>query len=112
MATGEDLSSHESTGSYDNEDFYCTPCSQEYKTVEAKKYCQNCTQNLCSNCLQQHDKFDGMKSHILSARKDTRTIHLEHLRYMCDIHTDKPLVTYCKQCKKLGCTICASLDHR
>jgi hypothetical protein len=41
----------------------CEPCLESNKTVHAEKYCSECEEKLCAECIASHRRFKAFKSH-------------------------------------------------
>ena len=73
----------------------CSNCNIKNKSQMCNKKffkCLTCEQNLCSICVNQHNK-----EHF-SVEYDSRN-------YLCNKHKDN-LISYCKNCKKDLCVYC------
>ena len=44
---------------------HCDPCLNEMNSVLAERYCEECNQYLCKECIRYHKKFAATQVHIL-----------------------------------------------
>ena len=44
----------------------CTSCQEDGKVVRAVKYCAQCTDQMCTECLSAHSKLRATKHHVLT----------------------------------------------
>ncbi|KAL4224417.1 hypothetical protein ACF0H5_017869 [Mactra antiquata] len=99
-------------------DFICTSCDQENKTLEAVRYCVECSGYCCQLCTDTHKKFPALSSHNLldvsqgnqAGNQQPRLPEFPTER--CGTHHGKVLDMYCKKHNVVGCSTCISKDHR
>lgn len=96
----------------------CSPCSRENKQVEAPKYCPECDENLCSDCVILHGKFQLLKAHNVvdvnktsEAENSTEKAELK-LSNTCTKHAGKPLNLFCSHHDEVICTACVAMGHK
>ncbi|WAR24887.1 TRI45-like protein [Mya arenaria] len=82
-------------------------------------HCQDCQQSLCVACLQQHNKFAGMRNHRLVSQQEHRSLTVtmetgsqEGEMFRCPQHEEKPLNMYCQECDFVTCSVCVATKHR
>ncbi|XP_045175218.2 uncharacterized protein LOC123536270 [Mercenaria mercenaria] len=96
-------------------DITCTLCSKERRNVAATKYCVECANYLCGNCVEQHNKFSVMKSHRIvdkaAAKQHKSDQNIDLPVQKCDKHHGKLLDMYCKNHEEVCCAACAAIDH-
>ena len=94
----------------------CDVCSDSSKQTDmpsAVMYCIDCSQQLCENCRQSHEKMELTKSHQLIDLKDKVNIDkLARNNTQCDIHKNKPIEMFCFDCKSSNCVICQLESHQ
>ena len=97
-------------------DFTCSPCTKESRNISAKKFCVDCKNYLCENCLKQHNRFPLMKSHHIVDKADgkryTCSPHDVIPVQTCETHRGKLLDMYCESHEEVCCTACAAIHHR
>lgn len=100
-------------GSDDWYEFSCTTCNKDNRSVSAVKHCVECEENLCAECVKQHNRFAAMKTHqmldkcvYIKASKFT----LPSLR--CEKHSGKVIDIYCPVDDTVCCSTCVALQHR
>ncbi|XP_053404030.1 uncharacterized protein LOC123554477 isoform X2 [Mercenaria mercenaria] len=99
-------------GSDDVHDFPCSPCAKEGKNVAAAKHCVECDENLCTTCLNDHNKFSLMKGHqLLDKVKTPSGQRIELPSQRCDRHGGKLIDVYCPSHDKVGCSTCIAVEH-
>ncbi|XP_045187478.2 uncharacterized protein LOC123545199 [Mercenaria mercenaria] len=99
-------------GSDDWHEFTCGACDKEGKFIKADKYCVECDENLCKDCVKLHNRFGAMKMHQLHDKyfKDGRKGQaLPNQR--CGRHSGKLLDVFCKLHDAVCCATCVTLEH-
>lgn len=100
--------------------FSCSHCLQAGKKEEAQKFCVECDQYVCNQCVQDHYKFLALRSHqILNKseqepcrrKADDRMETNLHLR-RCSTHHGNIIDRFCKEHKELCCASCVTIKHR
>ncbi|XP_060606688.1 E3 ubiquitin-protein ligase TRIM71-like [Ruditapes philippinarum] len=99
-------------------DFSCTPCNKKDKNSEAVKYCVDCQEYLCENCVDNHNSFSVLAGHTLvgqskfgqsgSGSKDLPSVPTER----CKLHSLKLVDMYCADHDAVGCHVCFTITHR
>ncbi|XP_033104463.1 uncharacterized protein LOC117107049 [Anneissia japonica] len=81
---------------------------------EAKYYCQECRNYLCSTCSDHHKILPVLANHKLHSVKEVRSmspLQIAALRPpLCSLHSE-PLKFFCCICNTAICTDCAITDH-
>ncbi|CAC5370050.1 unnamed protein product [Mytilus coruscus] len=96
----------------------CHLCKRRDKISEATKWCCDCTEALCEECLQFHGimkfsadhkvfQIDEMNSPLIIEEPD-----LSIISDSCPVHTSKVLEAFCFDHQQLCCLLCITLHHR
>ncbi|KAL4224415.1 hypothetical protein ACF0H5_017867 [Mactra antiquata] len=99
-------------------DFICTSCDRENKTLEAVRYCVECSGYCCQLCTDMHKKFPALSNHNLLDVSQGKQAGNQQPRLpefpteRCGTHHGKVLDMYCKKHNVVGCSTCISKDHR
>ncbi|XP_060564325.1 uncharacterized protein LOC132723589 [Ruditapes philippinarum] len=105
-ACGQIISSEESY------DFNCTPCSQQDRLIEAKRFCVECGEYFCSTCLSWHERFGVTKGHTLVKCENVSKDHVPLTLSKCETHTGKEEDMVCGDHYVVCCRVCITKDHR
>ncbi|XP_045210382.2 uncharacterized protein LOC123561831 [Mercenaria mercenaria] len=99
-------------------DYTCSPCISDGKNKEAIKFCVDCGEYLCENCLIDHNRFAKMKSHRLvdperydHGRISPKDSCVPTITIYCDKHHGEVLDMFCGEHDEVCCTICLELEH-
>lgn len=92
----------------------CTACSRENISVEASHYCQECKENICQNCVNQHTKFASMRGHTIVSKLNTSNgdVILERSPFDCQVHPGKTADMFCPVHDVVRCGTCIAVNHR
>ena len=97
-------------------DSTCTLCAKLKKNTEAIKYCSQCQEYLCLECIEYHNKFSVMAGHVLEKAKLTSRDKTFSNHYVltehCTKHPVKIIEMYCAIHDIVACTICTTIDHK
>ncbi|XP_071082476.1 tripartite motif-containing protein 54-like [Haliotis cracherodii] len=93
------------------EEHLCSVCTKQGKTTPATSWCSVCDVVYCEGCLQLHNVMPLLCDHEVAHLSDHTKTKVKR-RFMCQVHRDKPIELFCKDCKKAICTICCSIKHR
>ena len=100
MATGG--LSYSVVGSEDVFILQCGICRKKKKHREAKTFCNDCEEYLCSSCTDTHGQFPALRNH--------KTIAVQDMVQNCGIciasNKQKEARCYCKDCKSWVCDDC------
>ena len=78
----------------------------------AIKYCCDCKQNFCEQCVKAHMIKPGMKSHkILPVTDIAQTFNVLDFGTRCDLHETEMIALYCVQCSIGVCSTCFKQEH-
>ena len=92
----------------------CAPCISENNSVAAFKFCSQCREYLCQNCVRHHKKLGLTKYHHLSAFTDTLTNKSDAgiVDERCLKHNEKIISMFCSYHEEIGCHECMSKNHK
>lgn len=100
----------------DESKLQCCVCMKNNVKTQADKYCTDCLDYFCRECVKMHDLWPGLSDHVILDRADirhsinsTRVLQLPTQR--CLDHQDKIVDMYCKTHHQVGCTTCIALYH-
>ncbi|XP_048239052.1 uncharacterized protein LOC125372635 [Haliotis rufescens] len=93
------------------EENLCGVCTKQGKTTPATSWCSVCDVVYCEGCLQLHNMMPVLCDHEVAHLSDHTKTKVKR-RFMCEVHRDKPIELFCKDCKRAICTICCSIKHR
>lgn len=91
---------------------YCDPCSEEGTPIAAIRFCSDCEERLCKNCVDYHKKFKATKSHHLIDLTSILRSKIPIAKSCCEVHQDVPLDFYCTQHDRVCCRVCIPSDHQ
>lgn len=89
---------------------YCDPCEGTSKV--AIKFCSNCEESLCKDCVEYHKKFKATKSHHLMNLTAILRSKIPIAKNFCEGHQDLPLDFYCTHHDTVCCRVCIPSDHQ
>ena len=94
-------------------DTLCTPCTSENKPVAAFRFCAQCREYLCQNCVWHHKKLRLTKYHYLSAFASASTDNNSDgmVDERCLKHNGKMVSMFCSYHEEIGCHVCMSENH-
>ena len=90
----------------------CDPCLESNKTVHAEKYCSECEEKLCAECIASHRRFKAFKSHHVIDLSSIGERIPPSSKINCDIHTDVQIDYFCIQHDAVCCRACIPDSHR
>ena len=90
----------------------CDPCLESNKTVHAEKYCSECEEKLCAECIASHRRFKAFKSHHVIDLSSIGQRIPPSSKINCDIHTDVQIDYFCIQHDAVCCRACIPDSHR
>ncbi|VDI42685.1 Hypothetical predicted protein [Mytilus galloprovincialis] len=90
---------------------FCGTCSRRSKSTKAFKYCTDCEDPLCSDCVDFHGSIKTFDTHHVI---DINVIKGKPLvvNKSCIIHPDMVLDLFCSDHDKLCCRTCMASAHR
>ncbi|XP_060592303.1 transcription intermediary factor 1-beta-like [Ruditapes philippinarum] len=116
MATSKDFTNI-SKDSEEMFDICCSSCSDDNKTIQAKKFCVECGLNFCENCVKFHKKIPLLQSHEIVdvtqvGKGEVKQVTKELPTERCNIHHGKLMDMFCKDHDEVCCGVCIALKHR
>lgn len=97
-------------------DFSCCACVKKNLKTEADKYCSNCLNYFCNECVKLHDMWPALSKHVILDKSEigqfqnsTKLLQIPTQR--CADHRTKIVDMYCKTHDQVGCTTCMALYH-
>ncbi|VDI21920.1 Hypothetical predicted protein [Mytilus galloprovincialis] len=89
----------------------CGTCDRRSKTTEAVKYCTDCEDGFCSECLDFHENMKVATSyHVIDIKVvDEITFNISKF---CKVHSDMVLEYFCSDHDALCCRSCMASYHR
>lgn len=93
----------------------CDPCASNGKKELAQTWCANCSEALCQECHNYHQKFKALRNHSLldlnSVKMEGNAISLCGF-IPCADHPSSPAQVFCRDHHVACCTLCATVRHR
>ena len=93
----------------------CDPCTSDGKKEIALSWCVNCSEALCKQCQQYHQKFKAFRNHSfldLSSVKTRDEASSLSGFIPCSEHPSSPAQVFCRDHRDTCCTLCATVRHR
>ena len=90
----------------------CDPCLESNTTVHAEKYCSECEQKLCAECIESHRLFKALKSHHVIDLSSVGARIPPSSKINCEIHTGIQIEYFCSQHDVVCCRACIPDCHR
>ncbi|XP_071166119.1 E3 ubiquitin/ISG15 ligase TRIM25-like [Mytilus edulis] len=91
----------------------CSVCEIQHKTKDAKHWCPECEQGLCSECLNYHNALKSSRNHEVIPVENYKQLpsSISSIQQHCPDHNRK-FQMYCPQHESLCCPLCISSNHR
>ena len=93
----------------------CDSCSEDTSVA----YCTECTDFLCKQCWDAHQRVRSSRTHSSFTLEDVRAMSQDNLTklipsfiHSCQDHTDQQLKYYCQQCIIPVCIECTIINHK
>ncbi|KAL4217414.1 hypothetical protein ACF0H5_023864 [Mactra antiquata] len=98
-------------------EYICTACANDSLIKEALKYCVECQQYCCQDCLTSHGRISSLKGHSFldnsSAKSQGQSRRLQAFpTKQCSKHAGMILYMYCESHDAVCCYACAAEDHK
>jgi hypothetical protein len=94
----------------------CSPCKRKGRNQEADKYCTDCHDYYCSECVNFHEDIPALSGHNIldksQVQQKTRVGFPVAPTEKCERHRFKPVDMYCQNHDDVGCSTCMAVDHR
>ncbi|VDI20781.1 Hypothetical predicted protein [Mytilus galloprovincialis] len=90
---------------------FCGTCGRRSKSTKAVKYCTDCEDGLCSDCVDFHGSIKSCASHHVIDVKVIDGNPVVVIR-SCEVHPDMVLEYFCADHDTLCCRSCMASDHR
>ena len=87
----------------------CDNCRKEGKTVE--KSCKDCSQFLCAQCAESHQRSVNTKDHVLFSKDELKSNQPDDTQIKCSKHNEVSKY-FCDTCQETICLSCTILDHK
>ncbi|KAJ8937289.1 hypothetical protein NQ318_020339, partial [Aromia moschata] len=97
-----------------NAEMKCSSCSDD---AIATSYCADCSEFICDNCVQAHQRLKITKDHTIKPKEDgLMELHAVSngapANLFCMNHPHEKLSLFCETCDKLTCRDCQLIEHR
>ncbi|XP_066154266.1 E3 ubiquitin-protein ligase TRIM33 isoform X2 [Euwallacea fornicatus] len=103
----------ESNNSSKNTDVKCSSCSDE---ALASSFCADCSEFICDNCVQAHQRLKITKDHTIKSKEEgfneLNALNNGSANLFCSNHPHEKLSLFCETCDKLTCRDCQLIEHR
>ncbi|KAL4224226.1 hypothetical protein ACF0H5_017679 [Mactra antiquata] len=98
-------------------DYICTPCAEDNLIKESLKYCVECQQYCCKDCLTSHRRISSLKGHTFLDNSSVKTQGQPRSlpafpTKQCSKHLGKIVDMFCKTHDVVCCYVCAAEDHK
>ncbi|KAL4217415.1 hypothetical protein ACF0H5_023865 [Mactra antiquata] len=98
-------------------EYNCSCCANDNLSKEALKYCVECQQYCCQDCLTSHGRISSLKGHSFldnssaKSQGQPRTLKAFPTK-QCSKHAGMILYMYCESHDAVCCYVCAAEDHK
>ncbi|CAG2206098.1 unnamed protein product [Mytilus edulis] len=89
----------------------CGPCTRMDKSAAAVKFCTDCEDPLCADCVTIHKAIKALALHHLIDEK-VQVDKAFNIKRICSDHPDMSLEFYCSNHESLCCRTCSVNTHR
>ncbi|XP_045171868.2 uncharacterized protein LOC123533941 isoform X2 [Mercenaria mercenaria] len=92
----------------------CDPCFRRKDKVIATKWCKECGEALCDQCVSFHKSLKYSHNHTLMEFEELRQQPIKNTlpRPPCPQHENTTLGFFCEDHQKVCCSSCVTVDHR
>jgi len=99
----------------------CQPCYFEEKTIPADKYCIECREYICNDCVSVHGKFKATRHHRVVLQNEsnapmqvweTNDDDQVEINDNCEVHPEEVIKFHCVTHGTLHCGNCLVRGHR
>lgn len=95
------------------DDIKCSSCSDE---APASSWCVDCSEFICDNCVQAHQRLKITKDHTIKHKdegiQEQTGGNTGETPLYCSMHPHERLSLFCENCDKLTCRDCQLTEHR
>ncbi|CAC5362661.1 unnamed protein product [Mytilus coruscus] len=91
---------------------HCEFCSEEEKSLAAIRFCLDCEEALCKQCVEYHQKCKATKSHYLMDLAAIVKSKIPTRKKFCEIHEDVSLDFYCTHQDTVCCRVYIPSKHQ
>jgi hypothetical protein len=97
-------------------DVLCSMCKNGGKNSEGEKFCVDCHDYFCINCVKVHNQVPVLADHKVLDKSQVKLGTSKALprapAERCDRHSHKHIDMYCQNHDNVGCSTCMAIDHR
>ena len=96
-------------------DILCAACKADGDNKPAIKYCLDCSQQICQQCVDSHRRIKQIQNHKLLDNTNEESLKLSQFlssNLKCPKHPDKTIELECKEHDVMCCLTCAIVEHR
>lgn len=94
-------------------DLKCSSCTDD---AIATSYCTDCSEFICENCVQAHQRVKITKDHTIKPKEECanelNAISNVTPTLFCSKHPSEKLSLFCENCDQLTCRDCQLIKHR
>ena len=93
----------------------CGACLSANENRPAVKFCLDCSQPICQQCVDSHGKINQIRNHKLVDKVDDESAKIAALVsscLSCANHPDKNVELVCKDHDVMCCITCVTVGHR
>ncbi|XP_071177796.1 protein wech-like [Mytilus edulis] len=93
---------------------FCAPCARIDNSSPSVKFCMDCEETLCNECLRAHKTIKILMSHHLIDLEASLAMPVKVMSSQnhCSFHSDFILDFYCTYHDSVCCQSCISIEHR
>ena len=103
------------TGSDAEKETLCMLCKLDGDHKPAVKYCLDCNEPICQQCVDSHRRIKQINNHKIVDHMTKDTLKLAAFlstTIKCPKHCDKPIELECMDHNVMCCLTCATVEHR
>ncbi|XP_060579170.1 uncharacterized protein LOC132736107 [Ruditapes philippinarum] len=97
-------------------DVLCSMCKNRGKHSEGEKFCVDCHDYFCINCVTVHSQVPVLAGHKVLDKSQVKSGTSKSLprepAERCDRHSHKHIDMYCQNHDNVGCSTCMTIEHR
>jgi hypothetical protein len=97
-------------------DVLCSMCKNRGKLSEGEKFCVDCHDYFCINCVTVHSQVPVLAGHKVLDKSQVKSGTSKSLprepAERCDRHSHKHIDMYCQNHDNVGCSTCMTIEHR